>query len=81
MAICGVKRGRTIELSEPLKMADGQVVEITDIKVVPPFDSLTFWDALQGWRSQVDWENWGDADPWAEVRDRHPGRELGSDAM
>lgn len=77
MIVRGIKQGLTIELLEPLDVADGETVElhVEGIKSIP----INFWEALQSWRSQVDWESLEGVNPWAGVRDRHPGREFSWD--
>ena len=37
----------------------------------------SFWEAYERWRQTVDWDAVDDdIDPWADVRDRSPGRDI-----
>ncbi len=78
MQIRGIKRGNNIELLEPLDLQDGQEVTL-DIQTIEPAPQKTFWQAICEWRATIDWDDWDDSDPWADVRDRSPGREFSWD--
>lgn len=70
MLIQGIKRGRKIELLEDLDIADGEKVTV---EVLPQQKPGNLWEAIVQWRSTIDWDEWDEEDPWADVRDRSPG--------
>ncbi|GAB4298221.1 MAG: hypothetical protein Fur0025_36600 [Oscillatoriaceae cyanobacterium] len=75
MLIQGIKRGHNIELPEKLDIADGEMVTV-EVQFPKPGN---LWEAIEQWRSTIDWDEWDDENPWQDVRDRSPGREFSWD--
>ncbi|MGK7943191.1 MAG: hypothetical protein AB4058_01830 [Microcystaceae cyanobacterium] len=69
MLVKGIKKGKTIELSEEINVPDNQeiLVEIRDFN--------DFWSALQDFRERVDLESIDD-DTFDNLRDKSIGRDL-----
>lgn len=69
MLIKGIKKGKTIELSEEIDFPDNQEVLI-EIQV-----PKNFWSALQDFRARADLETLDD-DTFENVRDKSSGRDV-----
>ncbi len=80
MKIKGIKRGKTIEISQEIDIPDGQ-----EIIIYTTYEESTqivnskakFWDNLQKFRQEEDLETAGiEPELFADVRDDSPGREV-----
>ena len=72
-----VEHGAAVELTRRGKPV-AVLVSIGEYRRLRGDKKGGFWDALQEWRSTVDWENWDDSviDGLLEERDRSPGRDF-----
>ena len=72
-----VERGAAVELTRRGKPV-AVLVSVDEYRRLRGDSKGGFWEALQEWRSTVDWQNWDDSiiDGLLEERDRSRGRDF-----